>query len=109
MGTYPFMLVKIVKVRFGFDALASIHASISRNLYQHVFLELDFSQVTRDVFINIQSLCNQWNQETPKLWTFKQSYPSSVHAIKNTRRKMEDKHVILPYFNNLFNLSKVCL
>ena len=26
----------------------------------------------------------------------------SVHAIKNTRRKMEDKHVILPMFGKLF-------
>jgi len=25
-----------------------------------------------------------------------------VHAIKNTRRKMEDKHVILPIFGKLF-------
>jgi len=25
-----------------------------------------------------------------------------VHAIKNTRRKMEDKHVILPLFGKLF-------
>lgn len=27
----------------------------------------------------------------------------SVHAIKNTRRKMEDKHVLLPYFGKLFD------
>jgi len=26
----------------------------------------------------------------------------SVHAIKNTRRKMEDRHVILPVFGKLF-------
>lgn len=86
------------------------YAVLNKFLLQRIlYSELDISQATRDVFSNIQSLCNQWNQETPKLWTFKQSYPSSVHAIKNTRRKMEDKHVILPYFNNLFNLSKVCL
>lgn len=26
----------------------------------------------------------------------------SVHAIKNSRRKMEDQHVILPMFGKLF-------
>lgn len=30
---------------------------------------------------------------------------TSVHAIKNTRRKMEDKHVLLPYFGKLFSTS----
>ncbi|TSV94924.1 Protein phosphatase 1F [Bagarius yarrelli] len=29
----------------------------------------------------------------------------SVHAIRNTRRKMEDRHVILPEFNQLFGLQ----
>lgn len=29
---------------------------------------------------------------------------TSVHAIKNTRRKMEDKHVMIPYFNQLFKV-----
>jgi len=28
----------------------------------------------------------------------------SVHAIKNTRRKMEDRHVLLPYFSQLFKV-----
>ncbi|XP_053784297.1 protein phosphatase 1F isoform X2 [Desmodus rotundus] len=29
----------------------------------------------------------------------------SIHAIRNTRRKMEDRHVCLPAFNQLFGLS----
>lgn len=29
---------------------------------------------------------------------------TSVHAIKNTRRKMEDRHVMIPYFNQLFKV-----
>lgn len=29
----------------------------------------------------------------------------SVHAIRNTRRKMEDRHVILPEFNQLFGIQ----
>lgn len=29
----------------------------------------------------------------------------SVHAIKNSRRKMEDKHVVLPHFSELFGLN----
>jgi hypothetical protein len=32
-------------------------------------------------------------------------YETSIHAIKNMRRKMEDKHVCIPDFNMLFNLE----
>lgn len=64
-------------------------------------------KVARATFSNIQKLCSKWNQETPKLYKSKRSYPSCAHAIKNTRRKMEDKHVILPDFNSLFGLNKV--
>lgn len=32
-------------------------------------------------------------------------YETSIHAIKNMRRKMEDKHVIIPDFNTLFNVQ----
>ena len=34
-------------------------------------------------------------------------YEVSVHAIKNTRRKMEDRNVIITDFNRLFDFPKV--
>lgn len=47
-----------------------------------------------------------WHQDPPKL----PPSPSrpilcSVHAIKNTRRKMEDKHLALAEFNQLFGIQ----
>ena len=47
-----------------------------------------------------------WHQHFPKL----PAAPSrfiycSVHAIKNTRRKMEDKHLALAEFNHLFGIQ----
>ncbi|CAB1316509.1 unnamed protein product [Coregonus sp. 'balchen'] len=32
-------------------------------------------------------------------------YETSIHAIKNMRRKMEDKHIVIPDFNTLFNIQ----
>ena len=47
-----------------------------------------------------------WHQNLPELppapsWFLR----CSVHAIKNTRRKMEDKHVVLADFNQLFGIK----
>ena len=37
----------------------------------------------------------------------KLNYDVSAHAIKNTRRKMEDRHTIIADFNAMFGLSEV--
>uniref|UniRef100_A0A3P8VCD2 Protein phosphatase 1E n=1 Tax=Cynoglossus semilaevis TaxID=244447 RepID=A0A3P8VCD2_CYNSE len=47
-----------------------------------------------------------WHQKAlqPLLY-HPQLRPCSVHAIKNSRRKMEDKHLALPEFNQLFGIK----
>ncbi|XP_035514773.1 protein phosphatase 1F [Morone saxatilis] len=47
-----------------------------------------------------------WHQNFPKLPPAPSRFlRCSVHAIKNTRRKMEDKHVALAEFNQLFGIQ----
>ena len=43
----------------------------------------------------------------PKLMKSKNSYEVYIHSEQNTRRRMEDKHIVLTEFNNLFGLDKV--
>uniref|UniRef100_A0A3Q2ZGY0 Protein phosphatase, Mg2+/Mn2+ dependent, 1F n=1 Tax=Kryptolebias marmoratus TaxID=37003 RepID=A0A3Q2ZGY0_KRYMA len=46
-----------------------------------------------------------WHRELPKLPSASRTLQCSVHAIKNTRRKMEDKHLALAEFNELFGIQ----
>ncbi|XP_032367149.1 protein phosphatase 1F isoform X1 [Etheostoma spectabile] len=47
-----------------------------------------------------------WHQNFPKLSPSPSRFLlCSVHAIKNTRRKMEDKHLALAEFNQLFGIQ----
>jgi len=52
------------------------------------------------MFDKLLQVCHNWPPSTCD----EEPLPAevSVHAIKNTRRKMEDKHVILPMFGKLF-------
>ena len=70
---------------------------------------LSTSKIAKDVMNKVLEVCKQWNEGTPSFCKSKMKYESCVHAIKNTRRKMEDKHVILPQFNNLFGFQEVLL
>lgn len=67
---------------------------------------LSTSKIAKDVMNKVLEVCKQWNEGTPSFYKSKMKYESCVHAIKNTRRKMEDKHVILPQFNNLFGFQE---
>ena len=71
------------------------------------FAVLNASQIARDVLNKVVEVCKQWEQDPPLLHKSKMTYESYVHAIKNTRRKMEDRHVILLQFNNLFGFAEV--
>lgn len=67
---------------------------------------LQSDAVQRLFLNNLINVALAWHQNLPKL----PSPPSqflqcSVHAIKNTRRKMEDKHLALVDFNQLFGLQ----
>ncbi|XP_068456747.1 protein phosphatase 1E [Clinocottus analis] len=57
------------------------------------------------VFNQLFEICCQWMKELPFRRRPQPYYETSIHAIKNMRRKMEDKHVIIPDFNTLFNLQ----
>ncbi|KAM8900267.1 protein phosphatase 1E isoform 1-T2 [Spinachia spinachia] len=57
------------------------------------------------VFNTLFEICCQWLKELPYRRRPQPYYETSIHAIKNMRRKMEDKHVIIPDFNSLFNLQ----
>uniref|UniRef100_A0A8C9ZJ46 Protein phosphatase, Mg2+/Mn2+ dependent, 1E n=1 Tax=Sander lucioperca TaxID=283035 RepID=A0A8C9ZJ46_SANLU len=50
-------------------------------------------------------MCCLWLKELPFRRRPQPYYETSIHAIKNMRRKMEDKHVIIPDFNSLFNIQ----
>lgn len=71
------------------------------------FIVLQTSLVAKDVFNKVLEVCKQWEKDCPSLHKSKMTYESYVHAIKNTRRKMEDKHVLLPGFNHRFGFPRV--
>ncbi|XP_038649114.1 LOW QUALITY PROTEIN: protein phosphatase 1F [Scyliorhinus canicula] len=65
---------------------------------------LEGEPVARSVFNKLLEVCREWNQELQLLHLPKQ-YLISSFAIRNTRRKMEDRHVALPEFNALFGMK----
>ncbi|XP_068167544.1 protein phosphatase 1F [Antennarius striatus] len=72
----------------------------------HQVVLIESESVLRLFLNKLIDVALTWHQNLPKL----PSAPSrflrcSVHAIKNTRRKMEDKHVILAEFNQLFGIQ----
>ncbi|XP_031553359.1 protein phosphatase 1F-like [Actinia tenebrosa] len=67
---------------------------------------LDVDKLVKATFNKVQEICVDWSHAPPKMFKSERSYQSCVHAIKNTRRKMEDKHIIMPYFSTLFGLPK---
>lgn len=67
---------------------------------------LDSSKIARDAINKVIEICRQWSSELPSFHKSKITYESYAHAIKNTRRKMEDRHVILPEFNCLFGFPQ---
>ncbi|XP_044512542.1 protein phosphatase 1F [Gracilinanus agilis] len=67
---------------------------------------LDAKSLQRCFFHELWRVCSQWQKQVPGPST-RASRPwlTSIHAIRNTRRKMEDRHVSLPAFNQLFGFS----
>ncbi|KAL8560046.1 hypothetical protein ACOMHN_041515 [Nucella lapillus] len=67
---------------------------------------IEMRLLRREVEIQVYKVCTEWNQQLPAfIRTPPAFFPVSVHAIKNTRRRMEDRHVILPDLNTLFQLQ----
>ncbi|XP_074148236.1 protein phosphatase 1F isoform X2 [Sminthopsis crassicaudata] len=64
---------------------------------------LDAESLQRCFFNKLWEVCSRWQKQMPAPSTCHScSWLTSVHAIRNTRRKMEDRHVVLPTFNQLF-------
>ncbi|XP_036051635.1 protein phosphatase 1F isoform X4 [Onychomys torridus] len=67
---------------------------------------LDAKGLARSFFNCLWEVCSQWQKQVPLTTQAPQrQWLVSIHAIRNTRRKMEDRHVSLPTFNHLFGLS----
>ncbi|KAJ7997017.1 hypothetical protein DPEC_G00224550 [Dallia pectoralis] len=59
----------------------------------------------RLVFNKLCETCCLWLKDFPFRRRPQPYYETSIHAIKNMRRKMEDKHIVIPDFNTLFNIQ----
>ncbi|XP_075875956.1 protein phosphatase 1E [Nelusetta ayraudi] len=67
--------------------------------------QIEAVKLARLVFNALFEMCCLWMKELPFRRRPQPYYETSIHAIKNMRRKMEDKHVIIPDFNTLFNVQ----
>ncbi|KAM6983970.1 protein phosphatase 1E [Tautogolabrus adspersus] len=67
--------------------------------------QIESVKLARLVFNRLFDMCCLWLKDLPYRRRPQPYYETSIHAIKNMRRKMEDKHVIIPDFNSLFNIQ----
>ncbi|XP_038056586.1 protein phosphatase 1E-like [Patiria miniata] len=65
----------------------------------------DAGQIFPLVWTTVNDLCQRWKTDLPELRLPPRLHQVSQHAVKNTRKRMEDKHVIVPDLNTLFNLG----
>ncbi|XP_069471260.1 protein phosphatase 1E [Ambystoma mexicanum] len=68
-------------------------------------MQIETVKLARLVFSKLHEICYSWMKDFPLRRKRHLYYETSIHAIKNMRRKMEDKHVCIPDFNLLFNLE----
>ncbi|KAL7848504.1 hypothetical protein AOLI_G00232220 [Acnodon oligacanthus] len=67
--------------------------------------QIEAVKLARLVFNKLCETCCLWLKGIPTRRHVQPYYETSIHAIKNMRRKMEDRHVVIPDFNTLFNLQ----
>ncbi|KAI8491674.1 Protein phosphatase 1E [Branchiostoma belcheri] len=69
--------------------------------------QLEAERLAKAAFNRIRGLCNEWISDgLPTLQPCRKSLPeSSLCSIKNTRRRMEDRHLRVPDLNFLFNIK----
>nr|XP_057943719.1 protein phosphatase 1E [Doryrhamphus excisus]XP_057943720.1 protein phosphatase 1E [Doryrhamphus excisus]XP_057943721.1 protein phosphatase 1E [Doryrhamphus excisus] len=67
--------------------------------------QIEAVKLARLIFNRLFDTCGLWTKELPYRRRPQPYYETSIHAIKNMRRKMEDRHVIIPDFNTLFNIQ----
>ncbi|XP_060641891.2 protein phosphatase 1F [Anolis sagrei] len=66
---------------------------------------LDGGPLQRYFFNKLWDVCVKWQKQLPSLKPLERYLQISVHATRNSRRKMEDRHVCLPEFNQLFGMT----
>ncbi|XP_010869207.2 protein phosphatase 1E [Esox lucius] len=69
------------------------------------FPQIESVAFARLVFNKLCETCCLWLKDFPYRRRPQPYYETSIHAIKNMRRKMEDKHIVIPDFNTLFNIQ----
>ncbi|XP_061607750.1 protein phosphatase 1E [Phyllopteryx taeniolatus] len=67
--------------------------------------QIEAVKLARLIFNRLFETCGAWTKELPYRRRPQPYYETSIHAIKNMRRKMEDRHIIIPDFNTLFNIQ----
>lgn len=77
----------------------------SSDCFVSVLAVLDAESLQRCFFNKLWDVCSKWQKQLPPLRPLARFLLVSIHAIRNARRKMEDRHVLLPEFNQLFGLS----
>jgi len=67
---------------------------------------LDCGKLFAAVLTTLQKVCRNWSCDQPQLTVSPGGkYIVSIHAIKNSRRKMEDRHECYVNVNPMFGLE----
>ena len=75
-------------------------------LFITIYLVYDTVEIARVLFCSIHSLCRKWIKDFPSDLSSQPKSPRySQYGIKNTRRKMEDRHSVFPNLNVLLGLK----
>ncbi|XP_035691996.1 protein phosphatase 1F-like [Branchiostoma floridae] len=87
--------------------LAQYHRQAEEEQEEQQQPQLEAERLAKAAFNRIRGLCNDWSRDgLPTLQPCRKSLPeSSLCSIKNTRRRMEDRHLRVPDLNFLFNLK----
>ncbi|KAH3877508.1 hypothetical protein DPMN_001381, partial [Dreissena polymorpha] len=67
--------------------------------------EYDAEILQKHLLLLLEAVCKLWLANFPVFSVSGREPVVSFHAIKNTRRKMEDTHVIIPDLNALFGIT----
>ena len=70
-----------------------------------LFVVLDACNLMEHVIDIVDEVCQKWNKDLPAMPIPTQVHECYHYEIKNTRRKMEDRHVMLQDMNTLFDLK----
>lgn len=66
----------------------------------------DCGKLAIETINTVHCICKKWKSKMPTLMKSRYNYEVYTHSEQNTRRKMEDKHIIVTQVNNLFALDK---